>query len=311
MNLMDRYFVFLGYLPLPVTPEKIEINVPNLNKSMTLVDLGEVNVIRGAGLKEISFDILLPSFNYPFANYSFGSFSTSQAIGYLEYLKQSGDTAQFIVVRCRKGLPAWWTNIRTTLEDVTFKEDANEGTDVIASVTLKEYREYKTKVATVTKKEDGTVTATFENERQFGATGTGNISPFLLNLQNVKGADDTTIQIYEFKSNTTIYNETKKMASGGSRAAVKAIKKANPTVKNVVQKGTQIKPPYTSTVPYSTWVDKPKYMSTIADKPNIIHSDIFGDVTYDELVKKSGSINRPNHVFWDKNGNIHRSGSLF
>lgn len=236
MNLMDRYFVFLGFLPLPVTPEKIEISVPNLNKSMTLVDMGEINIVRGGGLKEISFDILLPSFNYPFANYSFGSFSTSQAIGYLEYLKQTGTTAYFIVTRCRKGLPAWWTNIQTTLEDFTVTEDANNGTDVIVSVTLKEYREYKTKVADV-KKENGKVTATFENERQI----TGNISPFLDNVRKIKNKAGTTIQILDVPAGTTLYNETKKMGGKASIEKVKAIKKANPNLKNAVTKATTMK----------------------------------------------------------------------
>lgn len=274
MNLMDRYFVFLEFLPLPVTPEKIEISVPNLNKSITLVDLGEVNVIRGSGLKEIKFDMLLPSFNYPFANYSFGSVSTSQAIGYLEYLKQTKSTAQFIVTRCRKGIPAWWTTIRTTLEDFTVIEDANNGTDVMVSINLKEYREYKTKVADV-KNENGKITATFENERQI----TGNISPFAKNITKLKGVDDTTIEIYEVKSNTTLYNLTKQQVSKGSRAAVKALKKSNPTLKNVIEKGTKVqstmadKPVWAGGSKYaSTWADKPVWannMSTLADKPKI------------------------------------------
>ena len=36
MNLMNQYYVFLEFLPLPVAPEKIEITVPNLNKTITL-----------------------------------------------------------------------------------------------------------------------------------------------------------------------------------------------------------------------------------------------------------------------------------
>ena len=148
--------------------------------------------------------------------------------------------------------------VRVTLEDFTVIEDANNGTDVMVSVVLKEYRKYQIKSATVTKDpETGKVTAKFENERQI----TGNISPFLKNFEKLKGIDDTTIEIHE---NTTLYNITKQQVSKGSRAAVSALKKANPTVKNVVQQGTKLK---------STMADKPvwaggsKYMSTWADKP--------------------------------------------
>lgn len=242
MNLMGQYFVFLGYLPLPVAPEKIEITVPSMNKTISLVDMGEVNIVRGEGLKEISFDMLLPSFKYPFANYSFGSFSTSQAIGYLEYLKQSHATAFFIVTRCRKGIPSWWTNIRVTVEDFKVVEDANNGTDVIVSINLKEYREYSTKVAKVDKKSDGTVVAKFENTRPI----TGNIAPFLGNFKKLIDKDGTTTETIEVKGGTTLYNEVKKTTGSSStnvKQVVNTVKKANPTVKNVVTKTTPVKIP--------------------------------------------------------------------
>ena len=142
MNLTSQYFVFLDAIFLPVAPEKIEISVPNLNKTVTMVDQGEINILRGKGLKEIKFDMLVPSFKYPFANYSFGSFSTSQVIARLEYLKEKGKPVYFIVTRCRAGKPAWWTNIKVSVEDFTVTEDANNGTDVIISINLKEYKEY-------------------------------------------------------------------------------------------------------------------------------------------------------------------------
>ena len=309
MNLMNQYYVFLGYLPLPIAPEKIEFSVPSMNKTVNLVDLGEINVVRTGGLKEISFEMLLPSFKYPFANYSFGSFSTAQAIGYLEYLKQTGTTAYFIVTRCRKGIPSWWTNIRVTLEDFKVIEDANNGTDVLVSINLKEYREYSTKLAEV-KEKDGKITATFENNRPI----TGGIAPYLGNYKKILNKDGTVSETIEVKAGTTIYNEVKKTTGSASVAAVKAVKTANPTVKNVVTQTTNVKV-YNNTVFGTVTADELKKKSgsiTSAKPPQIMavhNSAIFGKVTTEELIKKSGSISaaKPAHCYWDRYGNLHWS----
>ena len=233
MSLMSQYYVFLDVIPLPVTPEKIEISVPNLNKTVTMVDQGEVNILRGKGLKDIKFDMLIPSYNYPFANYSFGSFSTSQIIARLEYLKETGQPVFFIVTRCRRGIPAWWTNIKVSLEDFTVTEDANNGTDVIISVNLKEYREYSTKLAKVTENKDGSVTAKFENPRNI----TGSIAPtFRLDKLST---DVTTITI---EPNSTLYNEVKTKLGTVDDKVTNAIKKLN-DMKNTVAAKTKVKLP--------------------------------------------------------------------
>ena len=237
MSLISQYYVFLWFLPLPVTPEKIEISVPSLNKRTTLVDHGEINILRGEGLKEISFEMLIPSFNYPFANYSFGSFSTSQAIAFLEHLKQNRKVVPFIITRCRRGLPAWWTNIKVSLEDFKVIEDANNGTDVVISVNLKEYKEYGTRLAKVKKQSNGTYTATFDNPRQI----TGNIAPSLFKVKQILDERGMTTQTIEIDAGTTMYNEVKKASGSVSKEALKAVKKANPTLKNAVTTKTSVK----------------------------------------------------------------------
>ena len=325
MNLMNQYYVFLEFLPLPVAPEKIEITVPNLNKTITLVDMGEVNIVRGEGLKEISFDMLLPSFNYPFATYSLGSFSISQSLGYLEYLKQTGSIAHFIVTRCRKGIPSWWTNIRVTVEDFKVIEDANNGTDVIVSINLKEHREYKTKLAKVKKDEKGTLTATFDNPRPI----TGNIAPFFYNLRSIKDKTGTTISVVDLPAGTTLYNESKKIDGKGSRDVINTLKKANPNIKNTVAQKTTVKVPQdmswynkpTSTgvntpTTQASWMKqlKPTY-SPVFERPTVTtisaakspytYMDRFGNInptartTYISAAKQS-------EISWDRYGNIQR-----
>ena len=62
------YYVFLGVIPLPITPAKISITTPSKNQTVTLINDGEINILKTPGLREISFDFLLPQNKYPFMN---------------------------------------------------------------------------------------------------------------------------------------------------------------------------------------------------------------------------------------------------
>lgn len=236
MSLFGQYWVFLGILPLPVSPEKIEITVPNLNKTVTMVDQGEINILRGKGLKEIKFDMLVPSYKYPFANYSFGSISTSQIISYLENLKANGKPTQFIVSRCRNNKLAWWTNIKVSVEDFTVTEDANNGTDVIISINLKEYKEYSTKLATVTKQSDGTVVAKFNNKRSVAST----IAPSLVGSLMSNGVVGTLKNV-TVTAGKTLYNTMKTKLGSTDMNAFNKLKSVNGNIKNVIDTTKEIK----------------------------------------------------------------------
>ena len=64
------YYFYLGDFMLPVPPPRMDIKVNNKNKTINLINEGEINIIKTPGLKEISFEALLPNANYPFADYS-------------------------------------------------------------------------------------------------------------------------------------------------------------------------------------------------------------------------------------------------
>ena len=234
MGLFGQFYVFLDCIPLPVAPEKIEISVPSLNKTVTMVDQGEINIVRGKGLKEISFEMLVPSFKYPFANYSFGSFSTSQVIARLEYLKEAGKPVYFIVTRCREGKPAWWTNIKVSIEDFTVTEDANNGTDVIISINLKEYKEYSTKLAKVETKSDGTVVAKFDNPRSI----TGNIAP-TANITKIMESGKT-IKKLAVDAGKTLYNTMKTTLGTTDANIFNSLKNSNKSLRNVIEEAVEI-----------------------------------------------------------------------
>lgn len=180
------YYFYLDEMMLPVPPAKMTVKVRNMNKTATLINEGEINIIKSPGLSEISFDIRLPSETRPYANYdgtyaeSAGSYvmkllgekqdpffkPPSYYIDYIESLKTSNDYFYFSVSRVSPRFkPLFDTSMLVTLEDYSVVEDATEGFDVTIPVRLKQYREYGTKEVEVKTDENGNESVTVKSQR--------------------------------------------------------------------------------------------------------------------------------------------------
>lgn len=173
------YQVFLGNLPLPVAPAKINTVVNGRNETIELLNGQEINIIKPKGLTTISFEFMIPHQIYPFVSLAGSIVNT--ALGnkagrasfdalevtikkYLDYLKtgetltddvsfesstqvKKGEPFQFIVVDSGRGGMIVKSNIKVTLEDYEIIEDAEAyGLDTMVSVNLKQYVHYSTKV---------------------------------------------------------------------------------------------------------------------------------------------------------------------
>lgn len=145
------YEFYFDKLQLPVAPSKLQLKIGNTNKTYTLIDGSEINVLKSAKLTEISFDLLIPSVQYGFATYENNVFqSASYFLGQFEALKTGKKAFQFIVNRTLPdGKILFDTNMKVSLEDYTIKEDAKTGFDIIVSVKLKQYRDYGTKTCDI------------------------------------------------------------------------------------------------------------------------------------------------------------------
>lgn len=142
------YKMFLGGVLMPVTPAKVKIKIKNQNKTLNLVNGEEINVLKNAGLSEISFDLVFPQAHFSYTN------GTPQSVPYylalLENLKQGKAPFQWILNRARPdGRALFYTNLKVSLEDYQIVDDANEGLDVTVSVQLKQFRPYGTKTVTI------------------------------------------------------------------------------------------------------------------------------------------------------------------
>lgn len=161
------YYFFMGQTQLPVPPGKLQLKINNKNKTITLINDGEVNILKNPGLTEVSFEVLLPNSRYPFATYFGGFREPDYFLSGFKKMKTSVDPFQFIVCRMSPRYEFLFdTNLKVGLEDYDIIEDAGNGLDLLVSVRLKQFKPHVTKVLNVKTAEDGTKTASIEQKRE-------------------------------------------------------------------------------------------------------------------------------------------------
>lgn len=145
------YYFYLDKLLLPIAPSKLQLEINNQNKTLTLINDGEINILKKAKLTDVDFDCLIPQVKYPFALYKNGFEKASIFLNKFEQLKTSQAPFQFIVTRTLpNGKMLFDTNMKVSMEDYKVKEDVKEGFDLLVSISLKQFRNYGTKTAKVT-----------------------------------------------------------------------------------------------------------------------------------------------------------------
>lgn len=242
------YYFYLDDMMLPIPPAKMDIRIKNKNKTISLINEGEINIIKTEGLKDISFELLLPNSNYPFADYSqsnteigVSAFNNifSGSIGFLgEFLndysfksaeyyldkirtaKESKQPLRLIIMRMTPNFEVLFdTNLLVTIENYSIREDAKNGFDAIVPLQLKEYKYYATKEVEVKTDENGKETYTIKENRP---------------------TDKITPSVWKITKEKSVY-EAVKLASGGSlnwRSVMNLNKMYNPstpTLKEVLK----------------------------------------------------------------------------
>ena len=128
-------------LTLPITPSELTIKIGSNNKVVTLINEGDINILKSPSLTEFEFEARFPMRKYPYSRdvedfeYYLNTFTD---------LKTERTPFIFSVIRRtfdgKNG--TWGTSRKVSLEDLTVKESADEGDDVIISFGLKEYKDY-------------------------------------------------------------------------------------------------------------------------------------------------------------------------
>lgn len=192
------YKMYLGGVLMPITPSKVTLKVNNQNKTMTLINGEEINILKEPGLSDVSFELLLPQVSYPFTNG--GAQSASYYLSLFERLKTSKEPFQWILNRQKpNGGMFHFSNLTVGMENYEITDDAGAGFDVKVKINLKQYRPYGTKTVSI---QPATTTTT--------ATATVEEAPRPTNTAPQQST-------YTVKSGDCLWNIAKKYLGDGSR----------------------------------------------------------------------------------------------
>jgi hypothetical protein len=129
-----------GLLTFPITPGELTIKTGSNNKVVSLINEGDINILKSPSLTEVEFTARFPMRKYPYSRQA-SDFETYLTV--FNELKEDKESFRFIVARTTPtGKKTWDTNLLVALEDVEVNEDADEGDDVLVTFSLKEYKHY-------------------------------------------------------------------------------------------------------------------------------------------------------------------------
>lgn len=197
------YDFYLDKCLLPVTPSSLTIKINNANKTLTLINEGEINILKKAKLSDIEFECIIPQVKHPCAVYPSGFKDAAYFLDYFEQLKTNEALFQFIV--CRQspdGKKFFNTNMKVTLEDYKIIEDSKEGFDLKVKINLKQWRDYGTK----------TVNITIESSKPKAS-----VEPV---RETVNSPAPSTAQSYTVVKGDCLWNIAKKFYGNGSKYTV-------------------------------------------------------------------------------------------
>ena len=142
---MNQPYIFYfdtpyGLVEFPITPGELTITNDSNNKVVTLIDEGDINILKSPSLIEVEFESRFPTHKYP---YSSEPNNISYYHDIFTKLKEEKKPFKFIVARTGLAETSTGnTRLLMALEKLETNESADEGDDVIYSFTLKQYKEY-------------------------------------------------------------------------------------------------------------------------------------------------------------------------
>ncbi|MDR1292283.1 MAG: LysM peptidoglycan-binding domain-containing protein [Clostridiales Family XIII bacterium] len=142
------YRIYIDGMLLPIAPAKISMQISNRNETITLINEGEVNLLKSPGLTMITMEALLPADNAPFCDYVAGFIPVHDFLQLFERLKVEKSNFPLVVSRMyENGVGLHGTSMTVTLEDYESVDDAEAGFDTTVALSFKKYVSYGTQKA--------------------------------------------------------------------------------------------------------------------------------------------------------------------
>ncbi|MGN1230801.1 MAG: LysM peptidoglycan-binding domain-containing protein, partial [Anaerotignum sp.] len=129
---------------LPVAPAEMETKTGNRNKTVYILNFGEMNLAKKPGLQEIRFTALLPGRQYSFVQTEDGFHEPEYFLNYFKEYKAAAKPVQLILFRkLADGTQLFCGNMEVLLEDYTVTEKGGEQGDFWVELHWKEWKAAK------------------------------------------------------------------------------------------------------------------------------------------------------------------------
>ena len=142
------YMLYIDDVLFPVAPGKIVTETEMDNNLYPLVDGSWVGKSGGRKPRKISFELLLPMREYPFAYYEGKYCDAEYYIEHLNRIAEKSEAVDFDLYRSYKGSDSvYLTSMKVMLEKINVIEDAKNLPDITVGVVLREARWVESRVA--------------------------------------------------------------------------------------------------------------------------------------------------------------------
>lgn len=143
---MSRYRMTLiaggREIDIPVLPAVLKVSSPGKNERMTVLELGEVLILRNKGLRTIEWDSFLPKSSAPYTTGQVRDpLSIVQAI---QTARDGKKPLRFLITGTDLGM-----NVKMGVEFFDYEERSGELGDIYYSIKLYEWRDYSAKRITL------------------------------------------------------------------------------------------------------------------------------------------------------------------
>ena len=122
-------------IPIPVLPEKLEVTTSGKNETATVLELGEVLLLRKKGLRSVSWEGFFPAHTAPFVTGQLGS--PIDRVKAIQKARDSLEPVRFLLTGSDLDV-----NFSMGIDSFDYEERSGELGDIYYSIKLTEWKDY-------------------------------------------------------------------------------------------------------------------------------------------------------------------------
>lgn len=138
------YKFYLDGMLLPVTPEKLSTKIGTNNKTISLANSGEINLITFPKLTNYNFEFELPH-DIKNVSYRVSNYEPKKILDKLEEAVGTKKVIPFVVLRQMGNKRRFDLEAKVTIENYDAEESADNNSDFVVKIELKQFKNYRTK----------------------------------------------------------------------------------------------------------------------------------------------------------------------